>query len=634
MATQKLVTLEPSGGTYTSQSAAEAGEQTANSNLVTADIFLIVEIRGTWSSADTTTMTWNGITTDATRYIEVRADAANTHSGIWDTGKYRMAAGGTVIRCDTANVRFKGFQMETTTNTTTVLFRPQGLGITVDSCLLRGAVVSTSAQLVSTTSGGNNCIFRNCLFWVRSTGAGARALADASSTTGASWQFLNCTFIAGAATQNLYEVQAGNSNTSTFKNCLASGFGAWKTGGALNAASNYNAATMATATGGANDRVSQTFTFVNAAGGDFHLASGDAGAKDFGTDLSASGVTLDVDGATRTGTWDIGFDEITSAPAPQDFNPDTITNTSVVGDVTFARNFQPDTISNTSTVGDVTFARSFQPDTIANISTVGTPVITQRFEPGSIVNTNTVNDVTFELEGEEAEPQDFFPDTIENASTVGGVTFARSFNPETIVNVSQVGDATFAPNQNFSPDTIANVSQVGDVIFGIPQTFEPGTIVNQSEVGDVVFRYPVSDGGFGGLWRFVMERLRRADPVRAIAPTFTATAISARVTAPKPTVASTAVARAHGRLGTVKARGNISPKASTPARGRTGTARARHGAGARATTPRATAGSARVRVRTSQNPSDEELLAIILNLNESRVESTKIGIGLDTIDIG
>ncbi len=59
----------------------------------------------------------------------------------------------------------------------------------------------------------------------------------------------------------------------------------------------------------------QTFTFVNAAGRDLHLAGTDAGARNFG--LSLAGVfTDDFDGATRPGesVWDIGADEFGSVP--------------------------------------------------------------------------------------------------------------------------------------------------------------------------------------------------------------------------------------------------------------------------------------------------------------------------------
>jgi hypothetical protein len=69
-------------------------------------------------------------------------------------------------------------------------------------------------------------------------------------------------------------------------------------------------------------------TFVNVAGDDFHLASGDTIAKDAGESLSADpSFAFDDDindgimgggkaGETRSGTWDVGFDEYVAPPSP------------------------------------------------------------------------------------------------------------------------------------------------------------------------------------------------------------------------------------------------------------------------------------------------------------------------------
>ncbi|HZI74832.1 MAG TPA: hypothetical protein VFD73_12585 [Gemmatimonadales bacterium] len=105
-------------------------------------------------------------------------------------------------------------------------------------------------------------------------------------------------------------------------NCLAAGqsnkgFNNVGTGGGL---SDYNASSDATAPG-AHSRISQTFQFVDAAGGNAHLLATDTGAKDFGLSDPASGLfTNDVDNATRFGAWDIGADEVTTYWAPDATN--------------------------------------------------------------------------------------------------------------------------------------------------------------------------------------------------------------------------------------------------------------------------------------------------------------------------
>ena len=63
---------------------------------------------------------------------------------------------------------------------------------------------------------------------------------------------------------------------------------------------------------GSNPRNAVTVTFVNAGVDDFHLDSTDTGAMDYGADLSGDAdlpISDDIDGQTRSGTWDIGADE-------------------------------------------------------------------------------------------------------------------------------------------------------------------------------------------------------------------------------------------------------------------------------------------------------------------------------------
>jgi len=103
---------------------------------------------------------------------------------------------------------------------------------------------------------------------------------------------------------------AGGSGSGTFKNCLADNNTTDFNGGG----GNNNASSDATAVG-TGPRINQTFTFINAAGGDLHLDGADTGALDFGADLSADGDYAfddDIDFDTRSGSWDIGFDEFIS----------------------------------------------------------------------------------------------------------------------------------------------------------------------------------------------------------------------------------------------------------------------------------------------------------------------------------
>ena len=95
------------------------------------------------------------------------------------------------------------------------------------------------------------------------------------------------------------------------RNCLFSG----NTYDELVDGTNFQyCATTAASIPGSNNRVSQTFTFVS--GTDFALDAADAGAKDYGTDLSGDTyypITTDMVGTVRSGDWDIGPFEYVAA---------------------------------------------------------------------------------------------------------------------------------------------------------------------------------------------------------------------------------------------------------------------------------------------------------------------------------
>ncbi len=87
-------------------------------------------------------------------------------------------------------------------------------------------------------------------------------------------------------------------------------------GETVSGSSDYNSTTLGTATGGGNDRVSQTFSFVG--GDDYHLVVGDTGAIGHGIGPSADAnvAVTDIDGDARSGaTADIGADEFVAAGA-------------------------------------------------------------------------------------------------------------------------------------------------------------------------------------------------------------------------------------------------------------------------------------------------------------------------------
>ena len=287
-------------------------ETARDGDLVTANTIEKVFCEG--SAADTTAVDILGWTTGASNYIDIVVDPSVRHNGTYQTTKYRLeVSNATAIEVEEAYVRFTGLQVFVTGALgarSTVLIDP---GTATSDVRISQSIVKLAEADFS-----HNGIAANtaATVYVLNT----LVISDGVST--GSFLIQNLGLL---ATMNVYSVTgitaAGlgirlNAATATVvaKNVLI------QEGGAANAfqvnsgtLTNTNCASSdATADdfGGSGNRVNQTFTFVGAP--DYHLAAGDAGAKDFGTDTSGEAAplnfTVDIDNVTRTGTWDIGAD--------------------------------------------------------------------------------------------------------------------------------------------------------------------------------------------------------------------------------------------------------------------------------------------------------------------------------------
>lgn len=316
MATTRTRTVKSSGGDYTSLSAWESGEQ---ADLVTLDEIRVAEC---YAMSDTTAVDINGWTTDATRYIKITVPQAERHNGKWNTAKYRLevsAADNSVLWVQEDFVRLEGLQVY---NTSTGLY-PGGVTVNatgatstiyISHCIARSAVGTTYRQYGFTLKAATVYIW-NCLAydWLGSTDSvGFRQ----NLLSGGTAYCYNCT---AHSCDRGFE-NGDNGADMIVKNCLAAGCSdGFIAGWAWPSGCDYNASDLASDAPGTNSRNSQTFTFVDAANDDFHLASTDAGAKDYGTDLSADAnlaFSTDIDGQTRSGSWDIGADEYIASGTP------------------------------------------------------------------------------------------------------------------------------------------------------------------------------------------------------------------------------------------------------------------------------------------------------------------------------
>jgi hypothetical protein len=313
MATELKHTVAPSGGDFTSLAAAIDHLVANHANLVSADVYATIEISGTWSSADTTPVDITDITTDATRYINIYTTGAARHAGVWSTNKYNLSSTADEahsIRISIGHVRLNGLQVAVTSHVerTDYLYgiRIQGgVGYNlIANCIIVGKSGGSNGNGVAVIAGDVQTLYNNIVYNFSGTGKGGIRV---DNETGDQFCYIynntvyNCT--TGITTDRWQKHTLTNNLVA---NCTTDFVGQFLSA-TTNATDGSTAPTAATTSG---NRTSQTFTFVGS--GNFHLDSTDAGALDHGTSLSGT-FTTDIDGETRSGTWDIGADEYVAA---------------------------------------------------------------------------------------------------------------------------------------------------------------------------------------------------------------------------------------------------------------------------------------------------------------------------------
>jgi hypothetical protein len=299
---------------YASLSLAEAG---LDQDLTASDLVMNICCYYDHAdyTADTTTVTIDGWTTDATRYINVYTPTGGTqsinkqgHSGVWDDTKYHLSRSdnhGIIIQDSGINIT--SLQVKSVGgNGNTAILGNTGGGGNISRCIIENS--GTNGEGFRIAGSGTYNIFNNLFLDISGSGAIAMALEDGSGFTCNAYNntFINC--LVGARGPG-----SGATCSHTFKNNLI------YTQGLSGAAATtlftsgitcgYNATDLSSLgtnyPSGTGNRVSQTFTFSDEANDNFALASTDAGAKDYGTDLSGT-FTDDITGKTRGGIWEIG----------------------------------------------------------------------------------------------------------------------------------------------------------------------------------------------------------------------------------------------------------------------------------------------------------------------------------------
>lgn len=324
MATEITNIVDPDNGAGTDYTSLTTWESTEQRDLVSADEIEIAKCRSTSGSADTSALNISGWTTDSTRYIKIFTDPAESyrHDGKWNAFKFRVqpAQNNHAITLNESFIKIEGIQ---------VMVKSSGTvgyqGIRTSTSVGSFDFEISYSIILSDSSGANSG--RGIDFSVASSGAVAKVwntiVYDFNNTSGDGDGIITRT---GNVTLHCFNCTVHNcefgfvQSSGTFhpENCLSNC-------DAINAAytdfsgtftnAEYNGSTDATAPG-TNSQTSATFTFEDEANDDFHLSSSDAGAKDNGKDLSADAdlsFSDDIDGDTRSGSWDIGADEVAAA---------------------------------------------------------------------------------------------------------------------------------------------------------------------------------------------------------------------------------------------------------------------------------------------------------------------------------
>lgn len=311
MATERLRTVKSAGGDYSSLSGWEAGEQT---NLVTADEWRTAEC---YNFSDTTGVTFAGWTTDATRYIQVLGATGNRHNGIWSTSGYRLEVTGNPIVVQADFIYFRYIQVSIREDSTTqrigihINAVASGAKTYIEQCLIRQHPSSSGTGNIrgirsNDASNDGTLYCSNTICYDIQQGSGSGWSRSVSSP----WYIYNC----GAHNCALGFGVGSSGTTAVLRNNWAQnctdGFS-----GTTTAGTDKNISDLASDAPGTTVKNSTNISFVDEANDDFHLDSGDTAAKDWGDDLSGDAsypISVDVDGATRSGSWDAGPDEITS----------------------------------------------------------------------------------------------------------------------------------------------------------------------------------------------------------------------------------------------------------------------------------------------------------------------------------
>ena len=265
---------------------------------------ITITISGSWSSADTNAVGISGITLSATNTLTIATSGDARHNGTLGNG-YRIVTTATttsgIVMGSGANyVRIDGLSIDISSNTANSQngaidnYNGASSDIRVSNCIIKpGKNIAIRVSRCYST-------IWNCILIKGNAASGGIEAAESAQQ---------------AFTTKIYNVTSPELGylgqiASLFKNNF---FASYSSNNGYSGSSTNNASVNTTAPAVNTYYTNVSPTFVNSAAGDYHLSPSDTALKDLGAntcgDASPLNYTTDIDGQTRTGTWDIGADE-------------------------------------------------------------------------------------------------------------------------------------------------------------------------------------------------------------------------------------------------------------------------------------------------------------------------------------
>jgi len=295
------------------------------------------------SGPDTTAVSVTGWNTGSSNYIKIytpnntaaEVNLSQRHSGKWNTGKYSLEVTGGVSAIFIAvnYVRIDGLQVkstDSTSNNNDIIVTASSISgaseVSVSNSIVQGVMSGSSIDLSGISNWSTITVmkvFNNIVYNVYQATGNVSGICNGS--TGVMYAYNN----------TVYGNQLGlriNSGTLISKNNLSyNNTDNYNGGFAASSTNNLSGPSQADAPG-SSPRNAATVSFINTSGTNFHLSASDTGARDYGVDLSGDKYlpfTTDIDGQTRTGSWDIGADEYV-APVISGISTSTTVNSATI----------------------------------------------------------------------------------------------------------------------------------------------------------------------------------------------------------------------------------------------------------------------------------------------------------------